>query len=179
MADCQDRQQPQYPQQGPCAFPDQNSPVRQSIEYLRRTSQVGTEDSTAFPSGKRTDSSFPEAAGRHAGPVPQQEQEEQSWRGTGCSSSRFDDNVNKELAGWQHQRRNQEDALLQMQQQPQQQQQPPRDKVNPKKRGRLMLIIDVQSKRGAVEEVYCREGDNCFDLAKGFIMRCDLTTVLY
>lgn len=39
------------------------------------------------------------------------------------------------------------------------------------KKGRLMLIIDVQSKRGAVEEVHVRDGDSAYLLAKGFVVR--------
>lgn len=39
------------------------------------------------------------------------------------------------------------------------------------KRGRLLLIIDVQSNRGAVEEVHVRTGDSTFLLARGFVAR--------
>ena len=45
-----------------------------------------------------------------------------------------------------------------------------------RKRGRLLLIIDVQSRQGAIEEVYVREGDNVFLLAEAFTIRCDNTS---
>lgn len=39
------------------------------------------------------------------------------------------------------------------------------------KKGRLLLIIDVQSNHGAVEEVHVRTGDSTFLLARGFVAR--------
>ncbi|CBJ28650.1 hypothetical protein Esi_0117_0009 [Ectocarpus siliculosus] len=42
-----------------------------------------------------------------------------------------------------------------------------------------MLIIDVQSRRGAVEEVYVRDGDNAFDLARGFIIQAKVVETGY
>lgn len=138
--------------------------VRRSIEYLRRTSQLGPENgSAAFLSWKRMHSStIAAAADRYAAKRPIVAQLQQD---------------REPVAGGRlhHERRynhgDVDDVDKQADVEQQQQQQQPLSKRHQYNRGRLLLIIDVQSRRGAVEEVSCHEGDNCFDLARGFITR--------
>ena len=138
--------------------------VRRSIEYLRHTSRLGTTtDDTAFLPRKRMHGTFSVPAGRCAASVPQREgQEVQQPRQdpTACAP-RYDEQATEG--------QRQQDMVPLVQQQ--QQQRWTRENQG---RRRIMLIIDVQSRRGAVEEVHCREGDNCFDLARGFIERREL-----
>lgn len=143
-----------------CAPFDENyrDRVRRSIEYLRQTSQVGTE-LAATPPRKIT---IPGDARSHGGvklqcPSPTARRREvlrsaltAEGIGSGPRESAFhgvgDARVGATTKG-----------VL------------PWPKCQ--KRGRLLLIIDVQSNRGAVEEVHVRTGDSAFLLARGFVAR--------
>lgn len=176
---------PRQPQQGPssASLLDENyrESVRRSIEYLRRTSKIGPENgSAAFQSWKRMHSaSLAAAADRYAArspavPPQQQQQGREPFAGGkydgGLHHGRYNNNrpvdyVDEQTDEQQQQQQRRGEALRVVQQQQ------PRAEGHHQNRGRLLLIIDVQSRRGAVEEVSCREGDNCFDLARGFIVR--------
>lgn len=171
----QQRRQPQQRTSPRAASLDEKSRerVRRSIEYLRQTSQFGPENgSAAYLSWKRAHSSTMAAApDRYAARAPiliQQQVREPMSGGDLYNGSRYNhrgvDYVDKQAADEHKQlEQRRQEALREMQQQ--------RPWAERHRWGRLLLIIDVQSRRGAVEEVSCHEGDNCFDLARGFIIR--------
>lgn len=144
-----------------CAPFDQNyrDRVRRSIEYLRQTSQVGTALGAA-PPRKNT---IPGDTRSHGGaklrcPSPAARRREMptsalAAEGTGSGRRERGFHGGGDVSvGAAAQK-----GL------------PPWPKCQ--KRGRLLLIIDVQSNRGAVEEVHVRTGDSTFLLARGFVAR--------
>lgn len=143
-----------------CASFDENyrERVRRSIEYLRQTSQVGTALGAALPrnitipgdtrSHGGVKLRCPSLAARHR-EIPRSAIVAEGIGSSGRERGfRAGDDAGvgaaaKGLLPW-----------------------PKRQK-----RGRLLLIIDVQSNRGAIEEVHVRTGDSTFFLARGFVAR--------
>lgn len=161
MVASQGRQVPQ-PQTCPPFDENYRDRVRRSIEYLRQTSQVGTELGAALPR-KIT---IPGDARSHGGvklqcPSPTARRREVlrsalavEDTGSGRRESAFRGGGDARVGATTITRSK---GVL------------PWPKCQ--KRGRLLLIIDVQSNRGAVEEVHVRTGDSAFLLARGFVAR--------
>lgn len=124
--------------------------LQRSIQHLRHTSHVGDTPHLQQPS--------------HSLLVPRHDSSMQA------QATPIETMECRGQFGWKHRKRNEcLDGRLDGQGE-----QLPRSKGrnNSNKRGRLLLIIDVRSRQGAVEEIYVRDGDSVYALAEGFIARC-------